>query len=753
MAKTTQTSAAPLNQGTSFKDLIGFTTGKSDATRADFESAMASRGYSARDVHKLGKAFERTKESGNEYILHPESGFNVYDKGTGTQKTGSGKAKGNKKGADLGDLLGLGNDVSLLAGALRNEKGAYEKSKEPTAETPVAEPFVAEEKSKGQGGAQQNAGSNGAKGKTGGSGTSPKTNKQRAQGFTADPSTLNPKSITLGKPSIGDQKGFQDYVKDKLKEGRLHADDVAPLDTGNELETAGQKQSAQESKHGFLMDFLLGDLADIADPSNAAVKGKRPDADVPASMKTHPGLAHMLNPFSSHAWMGHTPDEFYTPEGLNYIKQNDIEQKQAAFDSDNVTELGMPNLGVFSPGYGAEKLPGFIGETLRNTKVGKFFNPSAVEAELIKNQKILSRAPGRFEGVADNAGRKVKSFFGKKPSVQPSSLTGEQIENNFLNNLSEDLDHVFRRGGKLKHFDTGGAIEPYAPPAPGAMTPEEYTDIYGMAPSAPASVKDDWNIFNKPDGFYMDAVAPSSQRELSPVSEGSQGELQPGRGRNGRPVNWNGTLGDLVQYGVPAAYLAAEQHSINKLRNKAVPNLTAPELMTGAVQDLAHPDFTLPYRPEIGGSSLAEHYNNGIARDKFQREGELNWQLQNSENRMNQRNAVTDRTNQNIIQHTSIDNEKKSIAAHNAMYEFANLLQDRGQTAGSLFQNLNNGIFDAGVTRDARKMSQASTILRDPNSSREDRSWAETYLAETTGAPVRSRAKGGKMMRKSVYSC
>src|SRR5258706_8370113 len=124
-----------------FKELLNYSTGKSNASRQEFESAMASKGYKPGDIRKLGRAYDRVKESGNEYVLHPTKGFNVYDP-TGKQTTGSGKKKGNKAGFDLGDLIGLGGDVSLLAGALRNEVKGYTQSKAPKTAEVKAEPVA-----------------------------------------------------------------------------------------------------------------------------------------------------------------------------------------------------------------------------------------------------------------------------------------------------------------------------------------------------------------------------------------------------------------------------------------------------------------------------------------------------------------------------------------------------------------------------------------------------------------------------------
>jgi hypothetical protein len=112
--------------GTSFAELIQHATGSQAPSRKEFESAMASRGYRSSDIRKLTKAFDQITQSGQDYFLRDE-GFDVYNQGT--RQSGSGRAKGNKAGADIGDIVGLGNNVSLLAGALRNEKSGYDQAK------------------------------------------------------------------------------------------------------------------------------------------------------------------------------------------------------------------------------------------------------------------------------------------------------------------------------------------------------------------------------------------------------------------------------------------------------------------------------------------------------------------------------------------------------------------------------------------------------------------------------------------------
>ncbi len=227
---------------------------------------------------------------------------------------------------------------------------------------------------------------------------------------------------------------------------------------------------------------------------------------------------------------------------------------------------------------------------------------------------------------------------------------------------------------------------------------------------------------------------------------GTQGEKAPKFGEESG-------LGDLLsaglRYGLPLAYLGATQGQVRKLRKAAQPNLKSPNLMTGTVRDLPRPNFALPTSPERGGSSLAEYMNAGVARDSVQRGNELNFEYQNALNRQQQENQILDRTNQQAMLDAQIKNQEELSRASLAANELLGYaIPDRTSTIESIFHNLDRDIFDAGIVKNAKEIAWAQEIIRNPNSSDEDRAQARS-ISIGGKAPL---ARGGKLHKRSKFS-
>lgn len=617
--------------GTSFKELIKYATSKEGATREDFESAMSARGYKPGEVRKLGNAFDRVSTSGNEYVLHPTKGFNVF--GTdNTQKTGSGRKKGNKAGSDLGDLIGLGNDVSLLAGALRHESVGYEKSK--VASQKVITPEHPVQKTPE---VQFTSG--------------PSTTTRIKEPSTTRPGTSKgvSKAPTAGQPNVS-LKAPEEEKSNGPK--TFSWDDI----TSKFGDLSGAPAKAGEEGTDWSR-LLFGDLPNLWDPEHWKYKAMQSDP--------------------RRLWDPKVAKEFEAIEKSHWEKQN----PGGDFNTRQMGGEPFPNLGVLSG------LRNYAPGSLKSTM-------GSMERELLRNTKAL------------------------KPVQQlVHTPTPEAVESNFLDNLTEDFGHVQAKGGKMQLYDNGGQFPRYTTP-----TFEEdnrgWEDYYNPGPVA-------------------------TQEESSISSTGQYGERDPSSGTGEQGHIGGDVLAGLVKYGIPAAYLGAEQHQINHLRHMINPHLVAPELMVGAVQDLPRPDFSLPYDPGMGGSSLTEAHNSGLARDEFARRSRNEWEMNNASSRLQQHNAIIDRLNQQAQVKAGITNQGELIKANNAMQEMGYLLQDRGQTAGSLFNNLDQGIYGAQVSKDARNLSQAQEIVRNPDRypSKADQDWARQVLG--------SRRKNGGKLRFS----
>ena len=226
---------------------------------------------------------------------------------------------------------------------------------------------------------------------------------------------------------------------------------------------------------------------------------------------------------------------------------------------------------------------------------------------------------------------------------------------------------------------------------------------------------------------------------------GSQKEKSPGFGEESG-------IGDFLsvglRYGIPLAYLAANQSQIRKLRKQAQVDLQAPDLMTGAVRDLPRPNFALPSSPETGGSSLAEYMNYNLARDAYQRQNEANFEIQNAQSRIAQENQVVDRTNQNILNKSNVANQEELFNAQLAAQELlGQALPDRTSTIESIFHNLDRDVYSAGVVKDTKEVMTAQEIIRNPDMYSPDQvTWARSILSSSSMS-LQPRRWGGKLKR------
>lgn len=629
--------------GVSFSELVNHAAGKAGASREDFESAMAARGYRSSDVRKLGKAFDRVKESGNDYVLHPEKGFNVFDN-AGKQKTGSGKVKGNKAGLDIGDLIGLGGDVSLLAGALRKELPGYTQSKQPKTNVepePVNNSSTPEKQADSSVGAM--------------------VRKPAAKKAA--------KKSTTEVDVEGMKKAYPNQVPVAKPPGPAGKNGFDILDNPFNNASKNRKASADEAAPDEGIDWqkiALGDIPLLWDAEN------------------YKDLGAAFNP--AQFW-SENARQFGAKRGQARLEKTrkEFERDHPGEDFNKRTVGGMPDTGLFNP------IP-FI----KGMPSPRILGPATVRGFL---------GPATEETI--NAAKK------------PAAAVAVDVEENFLNNLTEDLNHIqHKKGGKI--YAKGGLFD-------GQPAGEEFGD--------------------NPAFFDTPYTGDAGYREQKPAGAEYE-ERNPGKDGSGNGMGFGDILAGAVRYGIPAAYLGAEQNQIQKLRGRIDPTLTAPELMVGSVQDLAKPDFSLPYRPELQGSSLAEAQNTGLARDAYTRDRRADWEMKNSASRMGQRNQILDRINQAAIQRSGIKNQENMIKSSNAFNEFAYLLGDRGVTASSLFQNLDNGIYGAQVAHDSRSLSQAQEIIRNPEKySPTDYQWAKKTVSGNMRGQKRMGGRIGKFSK------
>lgn len=687
--------------GTTFRELIQHATSKDAATREDFESAMSARGYAPGDVRKLGRAFDRVSGSGSEYILHPDKGFNVFE--GGKQKSGSGKAKGNKAGADLGDLIGLGNEVSLLAGALRKEVPSYEKAKtisqkaitpeHPAVKLPTVKGSIAT--------------------KTGATTVTPIKKAKPSGELRTTPG--NP--MYYEPPSKSNEPKTFNWEDITSKFGAfptLRGGEYPAIDTEDFWDMSGFKSArgfsdlAKKTKDDLI---TLGQVGATAGP-----------------------FARTASKFYNKALLPLQLMGLGTSAAADAIDPNrDLDWGQTGEDAAAIIESTLgANIGnLFRAGRAARPAQEMERQLLRQ---GKAARPGTTPSSFLRN--LYERSANRvgYPGVV------------KEPLQLPEYKVPFE--------MGMGHEQGFGMPGTPEYFPPGGYEEGGKLPqgGNGIKTPKEPVamsryaqDFWGNNP---------WE--ERPSDQQFQFPVPATQGE-KPIYTGPGYGERPGA--NDKSGTSDGQVGGsvvagLVKYGIPAAYLGAEQAQLNRLRGKMNPNLVAPELMVGAVQDLPRPDFSLPYEHGLTGSSLQEAQNAGLARARFTREGRNNWEMQNALNRQAQKNAIIDRINQQTQAKAAITNQSALIRAGNAANEFGYLMGDRSQTAASLFGNLDQGIADTQDAKDTKNLMVANAIMRNPDSpqfTEEDRKWARGVFGIGRQAQTKKATKsvGGRFSRQT----
>ena len=104
--------------GLNFRDLLSSAVGKefSQIDSNDVKEWATAQGYRKKDINRITKGFSKFSKKNTDFTLTNPGEFEVSGAGL------SGKRTGNVKGFDIGDLIGLGRDVSTFAGALEQSQ-------------------------------------------------------------------------------------------------------------------------------------------------------------------------------------------------------------------------------------------------------------------------------------------------------------------------------------------------------------------------------------------------------------------------------------------------------------------------------------------------------------------------------------------------------------------------------------------------------------------------------------------------------
>ena len=103
-----------IDEGVNFKTLLSSAIGKdfSEINSIDVKEWATAKGFRKKDVNRIARGFNKFSRRDSDFVLTGEGEFQVSDAQT------SGRRTGNIKGFDVGDIVGLGRDVSTFAGAL-----------------------------------------------------------------------------------------------------------------------------------------------------------------------------------------------------------------------------------------------------------------------------------------------------------------------------------------------------------------------------------------------------------------------------------------------------------------------------------------------------------------------------------------------------------------------------------------------------------------------------------------------------------
>lgn len=114
-----------LQGGLNFRDLLSSAVGKDfeSITKEDVRDWATGQGWRKKDVNRITRGFSKFSKRGGDFALTDPGEFDVAGAGPT-----SGVRTGNVKGFDIGDLLGLGRDVSTLAGALELTRQSPEEN-------------------------------------------------------------------------------------------------------------------------------------------------------------------------------------------------------------------------------------------------------------------------------------------------------------------------------------------------------------------------------------------------------------------------------------------------------------------------------------------------------------------------------------------------------------------------------------------------------------------------------------------------
>jgi hypothetical protein len=741
-------SKAPVSNtptGVNIADVLAFAAGKrpGEALNAsDIEALVAKSNLRGKDAKAVRKASGDFLGSGNQYMLQDDGNYNVYKDGKAS--TSAKRSTGNKVGFNPGDVVGLGNNMSKLAGLAKMYQQAFNESKNPPAvkeekaagSEPVNNTTVQQKEQQVQqpqtvtktGGQKKNA----TVSKTGQSGD------RRLNDFNhGKPKFFSPGDVLNGSTGTNPATvETQDERKPLSPEERVQKG-LELWNTPVDQKPAGRW--GLDAEQFGLEAYAAGDML-----KNFGQTGMMTLPLVGGLMKKAPGAAKLANktmtPLAITGLAGQVIGDAVNPNA-------DVDWSQAGNDAMGILFGAAMNkylAGRPQPFTGAPVPKGPSTWTQMMEKLNKFKNMKFPQVQkTVKDMLPPGKTPKLLPQKATPAPPKEIGTFGEK--VKPKfKVQGEAVPK-------------LRKGGKL-YAENGMKINKNLTTPPDELTKQ----LMGVQTQMPGQTPEKkFNTFStqalaglgdrtKATIANAKPVTSTAGRTATPTSnEGgfnsanlSQGADGGGGFGGGGDATALDVAGKVAKYALPFIGSAIANKELGKVKPV---QFKPADLMAGVVTDMPKPNMGLRYRTPTGNDLQTEVAGQKFA-DAQQRDGEANYQIANAQSRIAQHQKITDNINRNLMFNNQGENNARFFNAQQNMNVAFAKSQNKMEPWVAAQHHLATDISTDSYLRSDKEMQAAEFILKTypPDSPEYKEALRKMGYGQMSGSPVPKGKKGMK---------
>lgn len=749
---------------TTFKDTMKELGIKDEKTLRDF---LSNADYSIRGTKRAVKGFNKLKDS-NQYEF-TEGGFRVRT--PEGMAASSGKGRGNLKGRDIGDLIGLGRDISTLAGALnvgRNQfsakKAAEEAQTQAAQKTAVA---AAQTNLTGMRSALSDAPvstqpeppaapASGDKNK-GGSGGGKEDGKTTTTPPVAPPATPPP-IVNAPSGSGIDSSIFMPQRKPYQEgSGLASVKSTTPQYVGGgpeiDLGRVMRDMGIDTSRLGAL-EFLVG-------PQQAApvsIPNLRP------ALKNVAGkVAGKLDDAARWVWgeKGFNPAAWRKAQDA--LQKTGAAVKTTPLNTTSANTLRNVGKSTLSPAKFNAEVNAMVA---RNPKVKSGILSNGTRVRLVGGNWQIYREGGKLMAKGGSMSSKINAAGGVTPYIRGLQLdlngvlvsdprTGEQVsywdlKNSFLRDpdkerinkilLQNNLPQNYQ--GREMYLNMIGEqnlkkLNRDVPKTEKTVTTNEAQESWrwgdeldggnfkayggklrqmdngGITRRGVSSQMTLPGLLAKPQGVTLKTL----ETPVFMTEDDLYGQYDANRdagtemGFQGDPGDSNLNLNDLLYLGSgvgSSAYALARANKFSKRRGDAVPTYMKPQFQVGAVRDIVKPRYAKYYTPT--GSDLNSEMRSKSFADAMQSEMDYGYEMNRDASRMQQEEMVRDRQNKVAETEANLVNRERDMRANLNLqdYLYGRGLMDEGVIG--LSDNVAN-FASQSAYRDAGERAAAAKYL------------------------------------------